>query len=149
MKKIWVAILGMLVVMTPISIPSLASAATIDLPASAPNYGYVALDDEGAVIDSSSPILTALDQQARNHVHKREAVNFAHSRWVYYSDHHNYFNGYKWSHSNYYHNAEYHTSTAAVSGHDKTTASAKAHNYSVATAAGKGKAQMWYWAPYK
>lgn len=138
--------LGTILAMSGVGV--VANADTIDLPTAAPNSGYVAFDNQGKILESSSPIFVALSQEKHQTSPLARGVsNMAHSRWVYYSDHHG-LGGYKWSHSNYYHRTEDHTSTAAVSGHDKTRRSASAHHYSYATAAGKGTAQAWYWAPY-
>ncbi|KRK09998.1 lactococcin 972 family bacteriocin [Lacticaseibacillus zeae] len=149
MKKIGLMFLVMGLFASLAAIPSLVSATTIDLPETAPNSGYVALDDNDNVTATSSPVLTELvTKQGTSKRKPRAAVNMANSRWVYYTDHNNYFNGYKWAHSNYYHRTEYHSSTAAVDGKDTTTRYADARKWSQATAAGKGEPQFWYWAPY-
>lgn len=106
----------------------------------------ITINDNHKTATSSSSILTKLSQPLENGL--GTAINFAHSRWVYYTDHNNYLNGYKWSHSNYYHQDVYHSSSAAVSNSDFTKRYANAGQYSIATAAGKGTAQAWYDAPY-
>ncbi|MBA1394427.1 hypothetical protein EQ500_11230 [Lactobacillus sp. XV13L] len=151
MKKLSIALASLGTMISIAATPALVGATTIDMPASAPNSGYVALDDNDHVIDSSSSIIKALAQKnenSHNTIQPRDVINWRYSRWVYYTDHHNFTNGYKWSHSNYYHSQEYHTSSAAVNGTDFTRRGANAHNYSIATAAGYGQAQAWYWAPY-
>lgn len=140
--------LGTLALLSIVGIPSLVKATTIDLPENAPKSGYVAFNDQDEIVESSSATLKKLATNSSTKPQFKTAINMANSRWVYFSDHHNYINGYKWSHSNYYHTKEYHTSTAAVSGHDRTRREAKAKQWSFATAAGKGTAQAWYWAPY-
>ncbi|CAM3163333.1 hypothetical protein SAMN04487792_1046 [Lactobacillus bombicola] len=117
-----------------------------------PNSGYVAFDDNNKVIESSSPVFTSQSVKKSDSpattTYSPGYPWWPHSRWVYFADHHNYFNGYKWSHSNYYHDSERHSSTAAVGGKDTTTIYAGANKFSYALAKGYGTAQAWYWAPY-
>lgn len=151
MKKIHTALLVVGTVISLTGIPSISQAATTDLSLKVPNSGYVAFDNN-KIIESSSSIFTYPPNK------KFESGNatifspsypwWPHSRWVYYSDHNNYLNGYKWSHSNYYHDCERHSSTAAVGGQDKTRVFAGAGSFSYATATSYGTAQAWYWAPY-
>ena len=149
MKKIFIALASLGTMISIADTPALVGATTIDMPTSAPNSGYVVLDDNDHVIDASSLVIKDLAQKSENStnsIQPRDVVNWRHSRWVYYTDHNNY--GYKWSHSNYYHSQTYHTSAAAVGGANFTRRGANAHSYSMATAAGRGRAQAWYWAPY-
>lgn len=151
MKKIFIALASLGTMISIAATPALVGATTIDMPTSAPNSGYVVLDDSDHVIDASSLVIKDLAQKSENStnsIQPRDVVNWRHSRWVYYTDHNNYINGYKWSHSNYYHSQTYHTSAAAVGGANFTRRGANAHSYSMATAAGRGRAQAWYWAPY-
>lgn len=124
-----------------------ANAESIDLGDNAPKSGSVTLDDNDNVVSSSSDsILDAIENAPKNVL--RSAVNFAHSRWVYYSDNHNYLNGYKEGHSNYRHNNLIHSSTAQV-GSSKRSATAGAGSWSYATAKGKGTFKAFYDAAYK
>lgn len=134
-------------------VPAISKAATVDSSPKIPNSGYVALDDNNKIVESSSPAFTSSStKNSDSNKLTPRSPSFPwwpHSRWVYYSDHNNYLNGYKWMHSNYYHNSERHSSTAAVGNGSKKRVFAGADKFSYATAKGYGTGKAWYWAPYE
>lgn len=117
-----------------------ANANTINMGEDAPTSATLELDDNDEVVNGSSEgSSNSILDIVNNSVNKfaRSAIHYAHSSWTYYTDHHNYFNGYKEGHSNYLHRSLLHSSTAKV-GSNKKTATAGAKKWSYATAKGKG-----------
>lgn len=99
-----------------------ANAMSITLDDTAPNSGSVTLDDNDDVVSASSPILYNLAKNAESNAtgtskyQLKTAYHWRNSDWVFYSDHHNYINGYKQGHSNYLHHKVRHGSFATVGG---------------------------------
>ena len=100
---------------------SYAQAVSVDVPNYLPQ-GEVQLDDHDKVVSASAEVLkktpATTDQKWSlfdlvSNV-SLAAVNLPNGRWVYYSDHHNYFNGYKWGHSNYLNRVYDHYATAKI-----------------------------------
>lgn len=129
---------------------SYAQAASVDVPNYLPQ-GEVQLDDHDKVVSASAEVLkktpATTDQKWSlfdlvSNV-SLAAVNLPNGRWVYYSDHHNYFNGYKWGHSNYLNRVYDHYSTAQV-GNDTKNAFAVKGSWSRATAKGYGTFRAYY-----
>lgn len=130
---------------------SSVKAADLTLTDDAPNSGSVTLDNNDKVISASSDYLRDLankKQDGDDGLSNRGAWNMANSRWVFYTEGHNYFNNYKRSHSNYLHFKEFHGSYAAVGKSRGKWAYANAGRWSIATKGGHGTAIAKYFAPY-
>ncbi|MFR0601100.1 hypothetical protein [Lactobacillus equicursoris] len=129
------------------------NASTISLSGQAPKKGSVTLDDNDHVVSASSPIIYGLAKEAEKEAsnpifgESKTAVNYAHSRWVYYSDRHG-LHHYKVGHSNFYHRTEYHTSYAKVGGNGRRSKQAGPNKWSYAAVAGHGTFRAYYNAPY-
>ncbi|MHB9951932.1 hypothetical protein [Ligilactobacillus murinus] len=129
-------------------------AASVTVPDSLTS-GEVQLDDHDHVVFASSMALveqnepksqTLTDKQAlfaRLSNANFTAVNMPNSRWVYYSDHHNYFNNYKWGHSNYFNSVVRHSATAWV-GNDHEKVVKDANYWAFAVAKGHGTFKAFY-----
>ncbi|MDN6968246.1 hypothetical protein FCS83_06705 [Oenococcus sp. UCMA 17063] len=132
-----------------------ANAVTINLNDKVPSAGGVTLDDSDKAVSASSPVIYDLAKKAEKnstsllYSQSKAAINYANSRWVYYSDNHNYFTGYKRGHSNYFHRTERHGSYAAVG--NKNTGIWKyvdAGKWSYSSDSGIGTFVAKYDAPY-
>ncbi|WP_020090531.1 hypothetical protein [Levilactobacillus parabrevis] len=123
-----------------------ASASAVELTGNAPESGSVTLNSDDSVVSASSnELLAEIDGSAQKAATLlRTVVNMKSGRWVYYSDHHNYLNKYKWGHSNYYRSTSSHESKAKVGSKSSGWVSASAHHYSKATAKGKGTFKAYY-----
>lgn len=129
-------------------------AASVTVPDSL-NSGEVQLDDHDQVVFASSMALVEPNEPIPQNLTDKQAlfarlsnanftaVNMPNSRWVYYSDHHNYFNGYKWGHSNYFHRFARHTATAKV-GNNFKLVPALENSWAFATAKGYGTFKAYY-----
>lgn len=130
-----------------------ANAATIDITDDMPKSGSVVLSDTNNIVKASNPLF--MEKANQNKVNTstpwfavslaRHVENIKNGRWVSYTDHHNYLNNYKWSHSNFLYYAGLHSSSAKV-GNGKLVKSkiTKAGKWSYATAKGYGTAKAWY-----
>ena len=129
---------------------SYAQAVSVDVPNYLPQ-GEVQLDDHDNVVSASSEVLKGTSTEVNQNRSLFDivsnvslaAVNLPNGRWVYYSDHHNYFNGYKWGHSNYLNRVFYHYSTAIVGNDTKSDFGVKGF-WSRATAKGHGTFRAYY-----
>ncbi len=130
---------------------TLAHADTTIISDKAPSNGYVIMNDEGKVVEASSPVL--LNNKPTGSVDKNTLLygtSFAavypvssHGTWVHYVDHRG-LNNYKWSHSNYHDTKYYHYGEARVGHGSYVTHYAKAGHWAYATAKGHGTAQAFY-----
>ncbi|WP_124943346.1 hypothetical protein [Weissella viridescens] len=121
-----------------------ASAATIDINDSTPGVQSLYFDKDNNLAGASSKNLFerasacgSADIAKNKTPQLAGAVNYANGRWVYYTDHNNYLNGYKWGHSNYTQRKLSHSSSARVGG-TLRSASARAEQQSQAVAKAKG-----------
>ncbi|MEY8662330.1 hypothetical protein AALT52_05450 [Ligilactobacillus faecis] len=126
-------------------------AASVEVPNDLPQ-GEVQLDDHDNVVASSSSLLVPTASPKLEDKHdlynlvssvNLTAINLPNGRWVYYSDHHNYFNGYKWGHSNYVNWVQDHTATAKV-GDSSSVVRKPSGQWAYATAKGYGTFQAFY-----
>lgn len=130
------------------------NATSLTLNVRTPSSGSVTLDNNDNVVSASSPVIYNLAKNAEDStsnspgLQSRTAVNMANSRWVYYSDHHNYINGYKQGHSNYLHHKQRHGSYAKVGGSGDGWRYASAQKWSNSNGASKGTFVAKYDAPY-
>lgn len=130
-----------------------ANAASVDITNDMPKSGSIVLNDNNSIAKASNPLFTESSKQSQNTTSTpwfaisfaRQAENIKNGRWVAYTDHNNYLNGYKWSHSNFLYYNGIHSSSAKV-GKNKTVQSGfkTANKWSYATAKGKGAAKAWY-----
>lgn len=148
-----------------------ANANVVNFTAGSKTSGSVTLDDNDKVIEASSPefyqLVTNTSDKVTNTSNKvtntsnknsklkykvtklaNSPVNYANSRWVFYSDNHNLFTGYKEGHSNYIHYSQYHSSYATVGGRGDGWRSNSAGKYSYSNASGTGTFVAKIDAPY-
>lgn len=128
-----------------------ANANVIEFIPGSKTSGSVTLDDNDNVIDASSPEFYKLATNSKDGLKKdqlKQAINYANSRWVFYSDNHNIFTGYKQGHSNYIHYNEYHSSYAAIGERGDGWCSNSAGKYSYSNASGRGTFVAKIDAPY-
>lgn len=138
-KKIITALFSVSMLIGVFSTP-LVSAATIDLDSTAPQQGSVILDDHDNLLASSSEALTNIINGVKKDASTmvRDVVNVENGRWVYFSDHHNYFNGYKWGHSNYLNKKQTHSAYAKIGGNSGEWVRKTANNWAYNTKKGYG-----------
>lgn len=117
--------------------------------------GEVQLDDHDHVVFASSMALVEPNEPTPQNLTDKQAlfarlsnanftaVNMPNSRWVYYSDHHNYFNNYKWGHSNYFNSVAKHSASAWV-GNDHEKDVRDANCWATAVAKGHGTFKAFY-----
>ncbi|QNQ81577.1 hypothetical protein [Lactobacillus sp. PV012] len=128
---------------------SSAHAATIDITDDMPSSGSVVIEGQ-KIKESSSPLFVAPKKRIQTSTPwftvslARDVVNMKNGRWVSYTDHNNYFNHYKWSHSNFYYTLGRHHSSAKVGSGKIRTAVGIERGWSYATAKGYGTAKTWY-----
>lgn len=126
-----------------------ASATSVNISENVPSTGSVTLDDDDKVIAASSPELFDLVKKSEEtNIEPRAAINYKNGRWVYYSDNHNPFNGYKEGYSSYIHRKEYHGAYATVGGSGQGWKYANANVWAKSKGAGKGTFVAKYDAPY-
>lgn len=121
-------------------------AANIDITESMPKSGHVELNGS-KVVNPSSPLFVNQTHFKSNQpwfTMSLYALNIKNGRWVTYSDHHNYLNGYKWSHSRFMYYSGLHTASARVGSGRTITSTANSGQWADATAKGYGLAQAWY-----
>ena len=121
-------------------------AANIDITDNMPKSGHVELNGS-KIVNPSSPLFA--NQTFSKPVQpwfatSLYALNVKNGRWVTYSDHHNYLNGYKWSHSRFIYYSGPHTASAKVGNGRTITSRANSGQWADATAKGYGLAQAWY-----
>ena len=82
---------------------SMVSAETIDLGTSAPNTGSVTLNSNDQIIAASSNYYGLKVNSEKLEIQNRSGSEhfLPTGSWTYFSDHHNFLNGYKWGHSNF------------------------------------------------
>lgn len=147
MKRI-VALLFSLAALGGLGVYS-ANATSVNISQDVPSTGSVTLDDNDKVITASSPELFELIKKSEeNRIEPRAAINYENGRWVYYSENHNIFNGYKEGHSNYIHRKEFHGAYATVGGSGDGWVYAKSNVWAYSDGAGKGTFVAKYNAPY-
>ncbi len=129
-------------------------AASVTVPDSL-NSGEVQLDDHDQVVFASSMALVEPNEPTPQNLTDKQAlfarlsnanftaVNMPNSRWVYYSDHHNYFNNYKWGHSNYFNSVVRHSATAIVGKSQDKVVKLK-NEWALTTAKGYGTFKAYY-----
>lgn len=127
---------------------SSAHAATIDITDDMPSSGSVVVEGQ-KIKEYSSPLLAPKKKVQTSAPWftvslARDVVNMKNGRWVSYTDHNNYFNHYKWAHSNFYYTLGRHHSSAKVGNGKIQTAPGPAKGWSYATATGRGTAKTWY-----
>lgn len=125
---------------------SQVSAASIDLGPAAPQSGALELNDQDEIANASDVYFGYKLNAERLGISNRTAHNYARGRWVYYSDHRNIFNGYKWVHSNTFSKKYHHGAYAAVSKtkHSGHWVYANAGKWAYCTAKGYGTAIVKY-----
>ncbi|CCI82403.1 lactococcin 972 family bacteriocin [Lactobacillus hominis] len=113
-----------------------------------PNSGSVVFNGNKTISASSNlllnPVKTPKVPFSPFFTSFSQIVNVKNGRWVYYSDHHNYFNGYKWSHSRFYHATRNHHASAKVGSGPLVVRYAGPGQWAEAVAKGYGLAQAWY-----
>lgn len=127
---------------------SSAHAATIDITDDMPSSGSVVVEGQ-KIKEYSSPLLAPKKKVQTSTPWfavslARDVVNMKNGRWVSYTDHNNYFNHYKWAHSNFYYTLGRHRAAAQVGKGRKVFAVAGAKQWAYATAKGYGTAKTWY-----
>lgn len=133
-------------------IGSFSSKATnVTLDSDAPSSGSVTLDENDNIVSTSSPtIYNSIQNSTNRHfIAPATAYHYAHSDWVFYTDHHNYLTGKKTGHSNYLHRTAGHGSYAKVgNGKGGGWSYAKTGIWSYAQHRGKGTFVAKYSSPF-
>ncbi len=138
-----------LVFISAYGLSSLVYAETTPITGNMPRQGYVEMNEKGKVTNASSPILKKNNSKpsSTDLLFGVSKEVFGVSRtgfWTYYVDHVNYFNGYKWSHSNFRDTANYHYASAKVGNSKLVRVYAQPGQLACATAKGYGTAYAYY-----
>lgn len=125
---------------------STSKAATIDITDDMPTSGSVIIKGDKVISASNNTLLHSLTPTKNTlpYLTSLYALNVENGRWVCYSDHHNYINGYKWSHSRFIHYTKNHHASARVGKGQLVTRYAGPGQWADAVAKGYGTAQAWY-----
>ncbi len=152
MKKKNVKLLLGAITLSTLFVTVPVGADTLDLGDDAPTSGSITLDDNDQIVESSSSYFlnSAEPSEKSDSVTPFRAINYANSRWVYYSNRH-IGKGTKTGNSNYYHQKKRHGSYAAVGSKKSGWKKANAKKYSYAKATGPKKSTFVakYDAPYR